>query len=139
MTNKPKNENETNCMIGRWFHSVVNGDINWQGRIIGMVQPGLYLVQLYECAMGEPSIQRLVNISDMTDWLFYSNSESMIYSLNYGSAAAMILRADAREIAKQKQDIPQAEVTICKPKKTSYPTMTAGDILAMDQQTKGNE
>jgi hypothetical protein len=64
-------------LIGKWFHSFdAEGDIKWQGRILGKPD-GLYLVQLHEWLMGDPSDQILVAPPDMKGWHFYDSPEAM--------------------------------------------------------------
>ncbi len=78
-----------NPLIGKFFHSRNRfGKVEWQGRVIGSPEPGIYLVQLFEWGMGEPNIQRLVTIEDMVTWLFYPDGEAMDYSYQHGAARA---------------------------------------------------
>ncbi len=65
-------------LVGLWFHSRDDqGEIQWQGHIIGRPEPGLYLVQLFEWLMGSPSVVRLVRADAMTGWQFYRTGEAM--------------------------------------------------------------
>jgi len=74
-------------LVGHFFHSIgPRGKIEWQGEIIGRPEPGLYLVQLFEWLFGEPSTRHLVRIEDMAGWLFYPDSEAMLYSWEHGEA-----------------------------------------------------
>ena len=72
---------------GRFFHSIKSGIVEWQGQVIGRVSEDVYLIQLFEWGMGEPSIQRLISLSDMKDWLFYSDADEMTHSYDYGTAS----------------------------------------------------
>lgn len=82
-----KNEKtKKDVMAGNFFHSVVDGKIQWQGHVIGEAQPGIYLVQLFEWAMGSPNVRRLVTIEDMRGWLFYETGEAMVHNYDYGQA-----------------------------------------------------
>jgi hypothetical protein len=47
--------------------------------VIGEPHPGWYLVQLFEWASGEPSVQRLVPIEKMIGWLFYPDAAAMTF------------------------------------------------------------
>lgn len=76
-------------LIGQYFHSInEKGKIEWQGVVIGRPEPCWYLVQLFEWLMGEPNVRRLVNIEAMSNWLFYEDEDSMIYSYKNGIARA---------------------------------------------------
>lgn len=79
-------EPSKNPLIGKYFHSIKDGFICWQGIIIGSPEHGLYLIQLFDWLMGQPSVQRLVLIDQMMDWLFYSNANEMTHSYDHGSA-----------------------------------------------------
>lgn len=90
---KSRKESKANggaVLIGQFFHSIGKdtGKIQWQGCIIGNPEPGWYLVQLFEWAMGEPNVRRLVRIEDMEGWLFYPDGEAMTHSYEYGIARA---------------------------------------------------
>lgn len=82
---KPKSD----CLIGRFFHSIEGGKISGQGTVIGRISDERYLVQLFEWAMGEPSVQRIVSASEMSPWLFYSDAEEMRHSYEHGTASRM--------------------------------------------------
>jgi len=71
---------------GKFFHSLEDGHMKWQGHILAMPRPGYYLVQLFEWLMGEPSIQVIVPFEKMHDWFFYDSAEDMDFSYQHGSA-----------------------------------------------------
>jgi hypothetical protein len=48
---------------------------NWQGRIIGKVEKGLYAVQLYEWLLGAESCIKIVPLEQMSNWSFYDSTE----------------------------------------------------------------
>lgn len=73
-------------LVGNWFHSIVDGQVKWQGQILGSPSQGVYLIQLYEWFMGQPSCRRLTRLEEMTSWLFYASGEEMNYSYEYGTA-----------------------------------------------------
>jgi hypothetical protein len=74
MSGKP----ETEKLVGKYFHSATETNkVEWQGVVIGEPHPGWYLVQLFEWASGEPSVQRLVPIEKMVGWLFYPDADTM--------------------------------------------------------------
>jgi hypothetical protein len=71
---------ESEKLIGKYFHSTNETNrIEWQGLVIGEPHPGWYLVQLFEWASGEPSVQRLVPIDKMAGWLFYPDADAMTF------------------------------------------------------------
>lgn len=75
-------------LVGQFFHSIGKDDdqLEWQGHIIGNPEPGWYLLQLFDWAMGEPNVNRLMRIEDMGHWLFYSDAEAMAASYREGVA-----------------------------------------------------
>jgi len=65
-------------LVGKYFHSAnETNQIEWQGVVIGEPHPGWYLVQLFEWASGDPSVQRLVPIEKMISWVFYPDADAM--------------------------------------------------------------
>jgi hypothetical protein len=75
-----------NPLVGKYFHSLKDGQVHWQGTVLGTPEPGWYLVQLFEWIMGEPSNQGLVRFTDMAEWLFYENADQMKFSYEHGMA-----------------------------------------------------
>ena len=73
-------------LSSRYFHGVKDNKLGWQGQVIGRVSEELYLVQLYEWLGGSPNVQRLVALSEMREWLFYSSAEEMQFSYEHGTA-----------------------------------------------------
>jgi len=68
-------------LVGKYFHGAnENNKVEWQGVVIGEVNPGWYLVQLFDWATGKPSVQRLVPIEKMNAWLFYPDRDAMTSS-----------------------------------------------------------
>src|SRR5437868_5284883 len=54
---------KTEKLVGKYFHSAnENNKVEWQGVVIGEPHAGWYLVQLFDWASGEPSVERLVPI-----------------------------------------------------------------------------
>ena len=71
-------------LVRKYFHGAnENSRVEWQGVVIGEPRPGWYLVQLFDWASGEPSVQRLVPIEKMVAWLFYPDREAMTSSSTY--------------------------------------------------------
>jgi hypothetical protein len=75
--NIPRKTKTQDVLVGKFFHSWKDGAIHWQGHILGSPAQGVYLVQLFEWLMGEPSSQHLVRLEDMCGWTFYSTCEHM--------------------------------------------------------------
>lgn len=75
-----------NCLVGKYFHSVVDGQIEWQGIVQGMPNEHVCLLRLFEWVNGEPNVMRIVPVGKMVDWLFYENFEQMDFSYNHGVA-----------------------------------------------------
>src|ERR1041384_1672747 len=72
---------KTEKLVGKYFHSAnETNKIEWQGVVIGEPHPGWYLVQLFEWASGDPSVQRLVSIEKMTGLSFYPDADAMTFS-----------------------------------------------------------
>ncbi len=86
---KNRKKQKQDCLVGRFFHSVVGGKVDWQGVVIGRVSDDRYLVQLFEWPMGEPSVQRIVSVSEMSPWLFYTDADEMGHSYEHGTASRL--------------------------------------------------
>jgi hypothetical protein len=75
---------QTERLVGKYFHAAnENNKVEWQGTVIGEPHPGWYLVQLFDWASGEPSVQRVVPIERMNAWLFYTDRDAMTSSSTY--------------------------------------------------------
>jgi len=87
-TSNAEQQERVRCsaLLGRFFHSVEDGKIGWQGSIVGNPEPGWYLVQLFGWLDGSPNVQRLMRIEDMREWLFYDDTEMMQFSYDHGVA-----------------------------------------------------
>jgi hypothetical protein len=87
--NKHK-KSKSDCLVGRFFHSIDgSGKLSWQGEVIGRVSEERYLVQLFDAAMGGPSVQKIVSLSEMSPWLFYSDADEMSHSYEYGTPSGL--------------------------------------------------
>ena len=80
---------KNSSLLDRYFHSVENEKIGWQGVIVGNPEPGWYLVQLFGWLDGSPNVQRLIKLESMREWLFYDDFEMMEFSIEYGGASRM--------------------------------------------------
>ena len=67
----------TKTLEGKFFHTFIDKQIEWQGYIISEPKNDFFLVQLFDWILGEPSNQKLVNINDMLSWNFYDSVEEM--------------------------------------------------------------
>ena len=84
---KAKTRCADRVLDGQYFHSIdANGQVEWQGYVIGSPAPGWYLLQLFEWFAGEPSVRRLVRLEEMRHWLFYESTEAMCFSYEHGVA-----------------------------------------------------
>jgi hypothetical protein len=86
---KNRKKQKQDCLVGRFFHSIEGGKVDWQGVVIGRISEDRYLVQLLEWPMGEPSVQRIVSVSEMSPWLFYNDADEMGHSYEHGPASGM--------------------------------------------------
>jgi len=70
---------KNNILVGKWFHSRKDETINidWQGQVLGQIDESRYLVQLYSWLDGCATTQRIVDIKDMSFWMFYNSDEEM--------------------------------------------------------------
>jgi len=76
-----------NPLSGKFFHSIgQDGFLCWQGQVLGEVQAGFFLVQLFSWLDGDETNCEIVPFEDMLGWLFYQTSEEMVYSYDYGPA-----------------------------------------------------
>ena len=90
----------TEPLTGKWFHPCRTEQpcgcriLQWQGHVIAMVGPGLYLVQLYDFIMGEASDQRLIRTSRMADegWTFYDTKEDMVFAYEHRYNGEAVMR-----------------------------------------------
>jgi len=73
-------------LVGRFFHSLKDGQIHWQGAVHGNPEPGWYMVVLFEWVTGAPNVERLVRIEEMASWFFYRDAEEMKESFDSGVA-----------------------------------------------------
>jgi hypothetical protein len=86
---KNRKRQKQDCLVGRFFHSIEGGKVASQGVVIGRISEDRYLVQQLEWAMGEPSVQRIVSVSEMSPWLFYTDADEMGHSYEHGTASRL--------------------------------------------------
>ena len=73
-----KKSRANSTLIGRYFHTVKNGNIDYQGKILAEHAPGEYDVQLFGWLMGEPTSRKIVEIESMDEWRFYETREEWL-------------------------------------------------------------
>lgn len=83
---------KTDPLVGKWFHTFspesekrkTQADrLCWQGHILALVRPEVYLVQLFSWIDGDPTEQFLIPFADMKDWWFYDSSEKMNFTFEH--------------------------------------------------------
>jgi hypothetical protein len=62
-------------LIGKFFHSFIDGKLSWQGVVKAEPVAGYFLVQLYEWLCGHPTDQELVPVAQMVGWRFYDDAD----------------------------------------------------------------
>lgn len=65
------------CLIGKYFH-ILEEDMDFQGRILSMINEDLLLVEFYDWATGKVTHQKLVYIHNISNWIFYPSCEIMM-------------------------------------------------------------
>jgi hypothetical protein len=80
---------ESHSLVGSFFHSFDHDapadgppPVEWQGQVVAepTYGSGVYLVQLFDWMVGGKSIQQLVRLEDMADWVFYDTADEMNHS-----------------------------------------------------------
>lgn len=74
---KEETKEEDAPLAGRWFHGRRDGRIYNQGQIIGKVDSENYLAEFYSFLDGEPNGQKIISLSSMKEWTFYSSDDEM--------------------------------------------------------------
>lgn len=65
-------------------------------QVIAQVEPGVYLVELYEWMVGTPVFERLVTVTEMLGWWFYDSNEWMRNSYEFGAASSRVKAAERK-------------------------------------------
>lgn len=77
-----------NDLVGKFFHrsNPEDGYVDFQGRIVGQLDGGLYVIQFYEWLMGYPNRITTIHSDDFADgtWSFYADAEAMREAHEYG-------------------------------------------------------
>lgn len=79
-------------LVGQFFHTFKTYPdgcrvVSEQGKVVGRVSDGVYLVQLFEWLMGEPVHREIKKLDDMLDWQFYPDVEAMVFEYEYRGLA----------------------------------------------------
>ena len=80
MSRQTKHQRKTsglNGLIGKFFHSWRDGQIEWQGKVTAVFGDSHIMVLLFDWAWGNPSEEKLVPLSETRDWSFYPNAKAM--------------------------------------------------------------
>lgn len=66
-------------IIGQFFHTFSDaGGLEYQGQILGRLEPGYYICQLFEPLFGEPSCRIIRHIAIMAKWKYYETAEDWL-------------------------------------------------------------
>jgi len=71
-------EPKTSPLVGKYFHSVKDRKVEWQGRIEAEIVEGFFLAQLFSWLDGRLTDEITIQIKDMLGWKFYSHEEEWI-------------------------------------------------------------
>lgn len=93
-----KKSSSKDLLVGKFFHSLENDFVKWQGYIEGKVRD-LYMIVTFDWLMGEEYDRKLVSLDYMKDWIFYPSGDAMRHSYEYGAARShrSDIRAEAEE------------------------------------------
>lgn len=68
-------ENDSSPLKGKFFHSLKDGKIHWQGQVVGELPQEKFLVQLFSWLDGRDTEQKIVGFKEMLDWKFYQSDQ----------------------------------------------------------------
>jgi hypothetical protein len=81
-------ERPDDLLAGRCFFIVdEHGDWQYQGVIWGRVEPGFYLIQYFECFMGQPNDMKVVPLSEIMQWRLEEDDEMLRFQTEHGHFA----------------------------------------------------
>jgi hypothetical protein len=96
-TRKPKDA--ASPLVGKFFHSYVEGKMEWQGLVLGALPGDRFLVQLFGWIDGYPTDQLIVRLDDMSAWKFYDDTDG--WSVAYEKYMARHLARRDEERARE--------------------------------------
>lgn len=64
-------------LVGWSFHSLKEGVIEWQGRVINEVAPRIYRVVLFSWLDGQPFDTKVIELHEMAGWRFFPTARMM--------------------------------------------------------------
>jgi hypothetical protein len=67
-------------LVGLWFNSWHDGEIHWQGQVVGELKNGSYVVQLFGWGTGEQTAKKVVPFEHIKKWDFYTTERDMRYA-----------------------------------------------------------
>lgn len=73
-------------LVGSFFHGQGSKWHGTQGCVVAEPAPGMYLVEFFSWLLGDSTEQRLIPITDMTEWLFYDDAQWMSNAYDHGVA-----------------------------------------------------
>ena len=71
-----------NILVNKFFHIMEGKHVKYQGRIIGYIGSGYYLIQLYDFIDGNPSYKKIANCEKMIDWIFHETEDEWVTFYN---------------------------------------------------------
>jgi hypothetical protein len=71
----PKYNNEEYGLVGLWAAIIRDNQVRYSLFIYGQISETKYLVQATSALSGEPNAIKIVDVSEMMDWQFYTNTE----------------------------------------------------------------
>ncbi len=88
-TKTPTTNAQGSPLVGKYFHTIKNGRVQYQGQIMAKVDDTHYLVDLFSFLTGMCTNQRLYAVTDMKNWLIYGTQGDMMFSYEHGVASQM--------------------------------------------------
>jgi predicted GIY-YIG superfamily endonuclease len=85
-------------LVGRFFHTEIDGP-GQQGRVVAQVGADLFLAQLYEWMLGQPTQQVIYRLEEMVNWTFYEDAESWRNDYEHGQVGSIrhrLIEEDAK-------------------------------------------
>jgi hypothetical protein len=65
-------------LVGKYFHSIEDGKVKWQGKVVAELPGDRYLVQLFSWLSGDSTNREIINLGDMANWRFFSEHSAWI-------------------------------------------------------------
>lgn len=125
---------ESAALVGKWFHKFEEDDkLTRQGRVVSCVSDGVYLIQYYSWAMGNPSDQEIVPLREMLfDFKFYDDNCAMHYGYSNYCYRMMHKHPDQQEYWSRQAD-EALRASVGKPSPMSEAISKMGEDAAFDE------